>query len=74
MRSGAAHDAAIMSDIAPTGMVLVPSREGLSHAADEWSDAQDIALGAAILATTIAAIGAKLASSEAARSGVEACS
>ena len=62
MRSGAAHDAVIMSEVAPTGMLLVPSRAGLSHAADEWSDVQDIALGAIILARTAAEIGAKLGS------------
>jgi allantoate deiminase len=56
MPSGAGHDAGYVSAIAPAGMVFVPSRRGISHAPEEWSDAEDIALGAVVLASALARI------------------
>ncbi|GGN94490.1 Zn-dependent hydrolase [Saccharibacillus kuerlensis] len=43
MNSGAGHDAMIFSDFTDVGMLFVPSRGGLSHCPEEWSDAVDIA-------------------------------
>lgn len=54
--SGASHDAAHVARVAPTGMLFVPSRDGISHAPDEWSDVGDIALGARVIAETIRAL------------------
>ena len=53
MASGAGHDAGYVSLVAPTGMIFVPSRDGLSHSADEWTDVNDIALGAVLLARSL---------------------
>jgi len=53
MPSGAGHDAAYIAGIAPAGMVFVPSRGGVSHAPEEWSDAEDIARGVDVMATAI---------------------
>jgi beta-ureidopropionase / N-carbamoyl-L-amino-acid hydrolase len=47
--SGAGHDAAFMSRIAPAGMVFVPCRAGKSHAPEEWADREALAAGAAVI-------------------------
>lgn len=54
--SGASHDAAHVARVAPTGMLFVPSRDGLSHAPGEWSSVEDIAVGAEVMAETLRAI------------------
>lgn len=51
--SGASHDAAHVAKVAPTGMLFVPSREGVSHSPDEWSDVDDIARAAEVIATAL---------------------
>jgi len=53
IHSGAAHDAQIIAGIAPAGMIFVPSKEGRSHSAAEWTSWDDIELGANILLNTI---------------------
>ena len=47
--SGAGHDAAFMSRVCPMAMVFVPSRDGRSHAPEEWTDKHALAAGAAVL-------------------------
>ncbi len=47
--SRAMHDASWMAMIAPVGMVFVPSKDGLSHTPDEWTDFADVATGASVL-------------------------
>jgi allantoate deiminase len=54
--SGASHDAAHVAKVAPTGMVFVPSREGLSHAPEEWSRVEDVARGAEVMAAALLAL------------------
>lgn len=49
MPSGAAHDAQIVSNIAPIVMIFVPSRDGQSHTPAEWTDWIDIEAGANLL-------------------------
>lgn len=49
MLSGAAHDAQVVGRIAPIGMIFVPSRGGLSHSPDEWTDWEDIEAGANLM-------------------------
>lgn len=49
MVSGAGHDAAFLAKVAPAAMIFIASKDGRSHAAEEWSDNDDIALGAAVL-------------------------
>ena len=46
MPSGAAHDAQIMGSVTRTGMIFVPSIEGKSHSASEWTPWEDIEKGA----------------------------
>ncbi len=53
MPSGAGHDAQDMATIAPTGMIFVPSKNGVSHAPDEYTSPQDMANGASVLLRTI---------------------
>ena len=53
MPSGAGHDAMQMAKIAPAGMIFIPSRRGISHNPLEWSDPDDIALGAQLLMETM---------------------
>lgn len=51
--SGAGHDAQEMARIAPMGMIFIPSKEGISHAPEEFSSKEDIANGANVLLQTI---------------------
>ncbi|QSO47409.1 M20 family metallo-hydrolase [Alicyclobacillus mengziensis] len=51
--SGAGHDAAQMASIAPTAMVFIPCRGGLSHHPDEFSTYEQVARGASVLAEAI---------------------
>jgi N-carbamoyl-L-amino-acid hydrolase len=51
--SGAVHDAGEISRIAPMGMIFVPSRDGISHAPQEFSSWEDIANGTEVLYRTI---------------------
>jgi len=53
MPSGAGHDAGYVSLVAPAGMIFVPSRDGISHSVAEWSEVEDIALGAILLARSL---------------------
>ncbi len=43
MPSGASHDAAHIAKQTPTGMVLVPCREGISHSPKEHADPEPLA-------------------------------
>jgi N-carbamoyl-L-amino-acid hydrolase len=51
--SGAVHDAGEISRIAPMGMIFVPSRDGISHAPQEFSTWDDVANGTEVLYRTI---------------------
>ncbi len=53
MPSGAGHDAQDMAQIAPTGMIFVPSAGGISHSPNEFTRPEDMANGAAVLLQTI---------------------
>lgn len=53
MPSGAGHDTQDMARIAPTGMVFVPSKDGISHSPKEFTSEQDMANGASVLLQTI---------------------
>lgn len=46
--SGAGHDAMVFSDVTDVGMLFVPSKAGLSHCPEEWSDARHLANGVEI--------------------------
>lgn len=49
MPSGAGHDAAFLSLIAPSAMVFVPSVAGKSHCPEEWTEEEDLSRGVAVL-------------------------
>jgi N-carbamoyl-L-amino-acid hydrolase len=49
LASGAGHDAAFVSRIAPSAMLFVPCRDGKSHAPEEWAQPDALAAGAAVL-------------------------
>ncbi len=49
MPSGAGHDAQAMAEITPSGMVFVPSRDGISHHPDEFTEVADCINGANVL-------------------------
>ena len=51
--SGAGHDAQAMAQIAPVGMIFIPSAGGISHSPKEFSSPEDIANGANVLLGTI---------------------
>ena len=53
MPSGAGHDAMQMAKIVPAGMLFIPSRRGISHSPQEWSDPEDICLGTQLLLDAI---------------------
>ncbi len=49
MSSGAGHDAQMIARIAPTAMIFVPSRDGISHNPREHTEADDLVAGANVL-------------------------
>ena len=51
--SGAGHDMAHMSRIAPAAMVFIPCKDGLSHCPDEFATPEAIARGSAVLTHTV---------------------
>ena len=53
MPSGAGHDAMQMAGVAPTGMIFIPSVDGVSHNPAEWTDPEDVCLGTQLLADTL---------------------
>jgi N-carbamoyl-L-amino-acid hydrolase len=60
MPSGAGHDAQQIAQVAPIGMIFVPSREGISHSPREFSTPEDVANGAEVLYRTILLLDARL--------------
>ncbi|WP_156424349.1 Zn-dependent hydrolase [Bacillus sp. FJAT-27445] len=52
LNSGAGHDAMVLSDVTDVAMLFIPSKDGLSHCPEEWSDAGDIAKATEILYET----------------------
>lgn len=53
MNSGAVHDAAMIAEVCDVGMIFVPSRDGLSHTAEEFTEYEDIKAGCDLLLNTI---------------------
>ncbi len=53
MPSGAGHDMNHLAEVAPAGMIFVPSKDGRSHCPEEWTDFEEVTLGAEVLARTI---------------------
>lgn len=53
INSGAGHDAMVFSDFTDVGMLFIPSKDGLSHCPEEWSDSLHIANAVQILFETV---------------------
>ena len=53
MPSGAGHDAQMMARVCPSGMVFVPSVDGVSHNVAEFTGVDDLANGTQVLADTL---------------------
>jgi len=45
-----------MSRIAPTGMIFIPCRDGISHRPEEYASPDAIARGVAVLADAVAVL------------------
>ncbi|WP_027155828.1 Zn-dependent hydrolase [Mesorhizobium sp. WSM2561] len=56
MTSGAGHDAQMLAAIAPTAMLFVPSKGGISHNPREHTEAQQLVAGANVLLETVVGI------------------
>ena len=56
MPSGAFHDAQFVIPIAPSGMIFVPSRGGISHNPAEFTSAAQLAVGTRVLARALVAL------------------
>jgi len=56
MPSGAGHDAQMMAQLFPMGMIFVPSRGGISHSPREFTDWADCARGADVLLQSVMAL------------------
>ena len=53
MPCGAGHDALIMSTVTRMGMILVRSKDGISHNPQEWTSQEDCAKGTELLMRTL---------------------
>ena len=53
LHSYAGHDAQMLSEIAPSGMIFVPSHGGISHNPREFTDWEDIVAGANLMLHTM---------------------
>lgn len=51
--SGAGHDAQVVADVAPVGMIFVPSIDGVSHVPVERTAPEDLVAGAEVLLRTV---------------------
>lgn len=60
MSSGAGHDTMCIASIAPAAMVFVPSRGGISHSPEEFTDPQSCIAGANVLLAALLRLDAAL--------------
>lgn len=49
MMSGAGHDAQMFGAVCSTAMLFVPSKDGISHSPEEYTEPEDLQLGVALL-------------------------
>ena len=60
LSSGAGHDAAVLSGHVPTGMLFVPSVDGISHSPRETTSDEHLVLGARALLRGVRAVAARI--------------
>lgn len=53
MASGAGHDMAFVSQVAPAAMLFIPCKDGRSHTPEEWASAAALAAGTEVLLEAI---------------------
>ena len=53
MLSGAFHDACFLATVAPTAMIFIPCKDGISHAEEEYASPEDCAAGVEVLVQTL---------------------
>lgn len=53
INKGTGHDAMITAEYVPTNMIYVPSKEGISHHPDEWTDYEDLQKGIEVMLHTV---------------------
>lgn len=53
MASGAGHDAMNLTRLCPTGLIFIPSVDGLSHHPDEFTELKDILSGIDVLESVV---------------------
>jgi hydantoinase/carbamoylase family amidase len=53
MPSGAGHDAREMAKRVPSGMIFIPSKDGISHSPEEFTDWNDIDTGVKLLIAAV---------------------
>jgi len=58
--SGAGHDAMCLAHIAPQAMLFVPSRGGISHSPDEYTEPEHCVIGARVLLEALLRIDSQL--------------
>jgi N-carbamoyl-L-amino-acid hydrolase len=61
MISGAGHDAAYVARVAPSSMIFVPCKDGISHNEAEYSSKEQCAAGAQVLLQAVLSYDRKLA-------------
>ena len=59
LASGAGHDTAHLSRIAPAAIIFIPCRDGLSHCPEEFASNEAIAKGASVLTSCVLALAEK---------------
>jgi len=59
MASGAGHDMAFISQVAPAAMVFIPCKDGRSHTPEEWASADAVAAGTRVILEAILEIDAE---------------
>ncbi len=53
LQSTAGHDSRYMAPLAPTAMIFIPCRNGVSHAASEWAEPGHVTAGAEVLLASV---------------------
>ncbi|QIN80099.1 hydantoinase/carbamoylase family amidase [Rubrobacter marinus] len=56
MVSGAGHDAMMVAHRVPTGMIFVPSRDGISHAPEEFTETRYLARAVAVMVGAVGGV------------------
>lgn len=59
MNSGAGHDAMIMAQITSSNLIFVPSKDGLGHHPDEWTDYEQLQKGVELMLETVLKLAGK---------------